>query len=136
MSPHCSVYEAYRDFRGSPEFRNYPLRVRDAFQRVATWLPAREAAFSIVEINAPFARMLRDRACRERGWRFANFTLALLQALIARAVDSGMLTKNPVRQIQKILPPRRQSNERRPIKPIRYRQLVANTLSKAENSSA
>ena len=128
--------EAFFTFLESEQFRSRPLNVRTTFRSVATWLPDREASFLLEDVTAPFARMLRDRACRERGWRFANFTLALLQAVIARAVDSETLSRNSVRQIRKILPPRRQSNERRSIKPIRYRQLVANTLSKAENSSA
>lgn len=127
--------DAFAELRDSDEFRAYPLQVRAAFQRVAAWLPSREASFPITQINASFAKMLRDKAACERGWRFGNQALAMLQIVVARAVASGVLEKNRVRQLPKILPPRQQSNQRRAIRPIRHRIPASTNSPEYEKSS-
>src|SRR5258708_16275362 len=108
MTPYRTLGEAVQEFCFiSAEFRDYPLQLRIAFLRIFSWLPDRDAALSLEAVTASTARMIRDRACRERGWRFANQALTMVQIIVARGVDSGVLHKNRVRQIPKILPPRR-----------------------------
>jgi hypothetical protein len=123
-----TVREAFIGLQQSERFREYPLQVRVAFQRVATWLPPRQASLPITEINASFAKMLRDKAARERGWKFGNYALLLLQSIIKAAVDAGTLSANRVQQVPKLLPPGQQStHNRRAIKPVRSQILASNT---------
>jgi hypothetical protein len=122
-----TVREAFIDLQQSERFREYPLQVRAAFHRVAEWLPTRQASLPITEINASFAKMLRDKAARERGWKFGNYALLLLQSIIKAAVDAGTLSANRVRLVPKLPPPRQQStHNRRAIKPVRC-QILAST---------
>jgi hypothetical protein len=117
-----SLQIAFSNFANSDRFRKHPLSVRMAFQRVADWLPPREASWPMIEINTSFANLLRDKAARERGWRFGNYALILVQTLVAEAVTAGKLSKNRIRQVQKLPPPRvHVGNSRRSIKPIRHR---------------
>jgi hypothetical protein len=116
-----TLIEALFDFQKLDQFREHPLRVRMIFQAIVVWLPNRERTFPLAAVNASFAKQLRDKAAQERGWRFGNHALVLLQAVIARAVDIGTLTVNCVRQIPKLPPPFRvPSNDRRAIRPVRY----------------
>jgi hypothetical protein len=69
--------------------------------------------------------MLRDKAARERGWKFGNYALLMLQSIIKAAVEAGALSTNRVKQVPKILPPRQQSNHRRAIRSIRHRVLAS-----------
>jgi hypothetical protein len=132
-----TVREAFIGLQQSDRFREYPLQVRIAFQRVATWLPPRQASLPITEINASFAKMLRDKAARERGWKFGNYALLLLQAIVKVAVEAGTLPSNRVKQVPKLAPVKGPpSRDRRQIKPIRGGLLVENNLAKAENSTA
>jgi hypothetical protein len=132
-----TVCEAFVGLQQSERFREYPLQVRDAFQRVATWLPPRQASLPIIEINAALARMLRDKAARERGWRFGNYALLLLQSIVNAAVDAGTLSSNRVKQVPKLAPLKAPpSRDRRRIKPIRRGLLVENNLAKVEDSTA
>jgi hypothetical protein len=132
-----TVREAFIDLQQSERFREYPLQVRAAFHRVAEWLPTRQASLPITEINASFAKMLRDKAARERGWKFGNYALLLLQSIIKAAVDAGTLSANRVKQVPKLAPLKGPpSRDRRRIKPIRGGLLVENNLAKAENSTA
>lgn len=128
------LLDCYYDFAMSDQFRQHPLQVRAAFQRVATWLPPREAAFPIKEINAAFARMLRDKAARERGWKFGNYALLLVQAISKVAVDAGALPNNRVKWVPKLPPPRRQSTERRYVKPARYQTRGSTEPRKSESA--
>lgn len=130
-----TVREAFIDLQQSERYREYPLQVRASFERVATWLPPREASFPITGINASFAKILRDRACRERGWKFANLTLVLIQRLVADAVEAGALESNRAAQVPK-LPPTRQppTSHRRHIKPVRNRVARISDARKAESS--
>ena len=129
--------DAFAELLDSDEFREYPLQVRAAFQRVATWLPSREASFPVTEINASFAKMLRDKAARERGWKFGNYALLLLQSIIKAAVDAGTLSANRVQQVPKLLPPRQQStHNRRAIKPVRCQILVSTNPPQSGKSTA
>jgi len=135
FGPNHTVCEAFIELQQSEQFREYPLQVRDAFQRVATWLPPRQASLPIIEINASLARMLRDKAARERGWKFGNYALLLLQSIVNAAVDAGTLSKNRVRQVPKLLPPRQQpTSHRRRIDPIRRRIANISDHNKAEKS--
>jgi hypothetical protein len=127
--------EAFAELRDSNEFRDYPLQVRDAFQRVATWLPPRQGSLPIAEINAAYAKMLRDKAARERGWKFGNYALLLVQSIANAAVDAGALSNNRVKQVPKLLPPRQQpTSHRRRIEPIRRRIADISDHDKAEKS--
>ena len=131
-----TVREAFIDLQQSERFREFPLRVRDAFQRVATWLPPRQASFPIVQVNASFAKMLRDKAGRERGYKFGNHTLLMLQSIIKASVDAGTLSSNRVKQVPKLLPPPLPPSAlRRRIAPIRHPNSSATSVSRKENSS-
>jgi hypothetical protein len=122
------IREAILELQLAPQYREYPLEVRSAFHRVAAWLPPREASFPIAQVNASFATMLRDKAGRERGYRFGNYALLLLQSIIKAAVDAGTLSANRVRLVPKLPPPRQQStHNRRAIKPVRCQLLASNT---------
>jgi hypothetical protein len=132
-----TLKEAFLEFQGSEEFRDYPLQVRTAFQRVITWLPPREASFPIATIDASFGRMLRDKAARERGYKFGNYALLMLKSIIKVAINAGTLYSNRVAQVPRLLPPRQQpTNSRRAIKPIRNGLIAVDHASKAENSNA
>jgi hypothetical protein len=125
------------EFQESRHFRELPLSVRTRFIAILDWLPKREASWPLSEINASFARTLRDKAARERGWRFANYALLLLQSIVNSAICAGTLSIDRVRQVPKLLPPRLSpSSCRRSIRPVRRLIYSTENLSKRENSSA
>jgi hypothetical protein len=131
-----TIHQTFLALQRSDLFHDHPLRVRIAFQRVAAWLPARPASIPIIEINASFTKMLRDKAARERGWKFGNYTLLLLQAIIKAAIDAGALCSNRVKQVPKLLPPPPPpSTCRRRIRPVRQPTYSSVNLLKRENSS-
>jgi hypothetical protein len=135
--PNGTLREAFIEVQQSEGFREYPLQVRAAFQRVEAWLPPKQAALPITEIDGSFARMLRDRAARERGWKFGNYTLLLLQATINAAVEAGTLPTNRVKKVPKILPPSLPTTTfRRRIRPARHPISSPASLSKKESGSA
>jgi hypothetical protein len=132
-----AIREAIRNFLETETFRTLPLQIRTQFSKVATWLPEREALFLVFDINASFARNLRDKAARERGWKFGNFALILVQAVVANAVAAGILSKNRVQQLPKLRPfPVPIGNSRRRIKPIRHRISAVTDSLQRENSNA
>lgn len=116
-----SLREAFQEFENSTAYWRYPMSVRSRFQQAVSWWPDRDANFLLTQVNATFAKMQRDRAALARGWRAGNFALILLQTLIARAIENGVLTVNRVKQVPRLLPSRQQSNQRRGVKPVRYR---------------
>jgi hypothetical protein len=121
----------------SDEYWTYPVGVRAAFQRVVTWFPPRQASFPLAEINASFAKMLRDKAGRERGYKFGNHVLVLLQAIIKAAVDAGALSTNRIKQVPKLLPPRRRiAHERRRVKSPRQLCGLNSSSVRTRTSSA
>ena len=131
----CGLHSAFLQLQLSPTFLAYPLEVRAAFGRVAAWLPSREAFFQIIAVDASFAKRLRDKAARERGYRFGNYALLMLQAIIRAAIDSGALSSNRIAQVPRLLPPRQHSAQRRSIRPIRHR-LSARAGSGRKKSTA
>ena len=132
-----SLREAFQDFEKADAYWSYPLSVRSRFQRVAAWWPNRDASFRLAQVNANFAKTQRDRAALAQGWRAGNFALVLLQALVAEAVEAGVLTNNRVKQVPKLLPPRLPSRtDRRRIPAVREPIYSSTDLSKRENSSA
>jgi hypothetical protein len=134
--PGPSLLAAFIEFQTSDCFLEHPLGVRTAFQRIAAWLPVRDASYPLARINASFGKMLRDRAARERGWKFGNMTLVLVQILVARAVKTGTLADNRVKQIPKLPPVSgQQSSGRRYIKPVRHRIASIPVPLKTENTT-
>jgi len=133
-----TVRDAFLDLQQSERFREYPLQVRDALQRIAAWLPPRQASLRIIEINASFAKMLRDKAARERGgYKWGNYALFFVQAIVKAAVDAGALSNNRVKCVPKLPPPPLPaSTSRRRIRPVRQPISSPANLSKKENSSA
>jgi hypothetical protein len=132
-----SLREALASFLASDEYWTYPVGVHAAFQSVVTWFPPRHASLPIVEINASFAKMLRDKAGRERGYKFGNYALLLLQAIIKAAVDAGALSTNRMKQVPRLLPPRRQlAHDRRPIKSPRRPAGLNSNSARTRSSSA
>jgi hypothetical protein len=130
-----SLRGAFFEFMDSDSFRQHPLQVRATFHQVAIWLPPQLASIPITAINASFAKMLRDKAARERGWKFGNHALLLVQSIVNAEVDAGTLSKNRVRQVPKLLPPRQQpTNHRRRIEPIRRRLANISDHDEAEKS--
>ena len=132
-----TLIQALFEYQRSDQFREHTLPVRMTFQAIVVWMPDRERSLRLIEVNASFARRLRDKAARERGWRFGNHVLVLLQTVIASAVGIGMLTVNSVRQVPKLPPPFRQpGNGRRTIQPIRHPVAESPNLPKKETSTA
>ena len=131
-----SVGEAYAQFRTSDEYWSWPPSVRVAFHKVHCWLPQRATKTALAGVNARFARALRDKAARERGWKFGNYALLLLQSIINAAVHAGALSNNRVKQVPKLLPPSLPpSTCRRRIRSVRQPIYSSANLSKRENSS-
>ena len=132
-----TLIQALFEFQRSAQFREHPLQVRMIFQSIAVWMPDRERYFPLVKINASFAKRLRNNATHERGWRFGNHALVLIQAVVARSVSTGILTTNRVRQVPKLPPPLLPDSAcRRRIQPIRESVSSAENLLKKENTSA
>jgi hypothetical protein len=130
-----SLRDAFQEFRDSPAYWRYPLSVRSRFQQVVSWWPDRDADFPLAKVNAAFARMQRDRAALAQGWRAGNFALLLLQALVARAVQTGVLTVDRVKQVPKLLPTRQPAtNHCRRIESAGYRIAMSTDSSKYEKS--
>jgi hypothetical protein len=132
-----TLAQAFVKFRSLEKFRSYPLKIRTYFQDVADWLPDREAYFPVTYINASFAKRLRDKAARARGWKFGNYALILLQILISNAAETGAIAVNRVRQVPKLPPPPLPASTcRRRIRP--FRQPISSPVNplKKENSSA
>lgn len=131
-----TLREAFEEFRASRDYWSHPLSVRSRFQQVASWWPNRDADFSLTKVNATFARMQRDRAALAQGWRTGNFALILLQTLVARAVETGVLPTNRVRLVPKLPPIRQPPNRnRRSIRPHRHRAFAIPDSKKTENSA-
>jgi hypothetical protein len=135
IAPCKSLSDVFEDFGTSDEYRLIPLSVRTRFHLVVSWWPERDAAFPLANVNAAFAKTQRDRSARAMGWRAGNFTLVLLQTLVDYGIKSGALTKNRVRQVPKLLPPRQEpTSHRRPRDPIRGRIADTSVHNKAEKS--
>ena len=103
--------EVLDEMAASGCFHTLPLEARVSYQRLIRWLPHRERSLTLQDVTASFARVLRDRVARELGWRNGNRMLSLIQLVIARAVQSGELQKDRVRNVPK-LPPTRPPNYR------------------------
>lgn len=115
-----NVGECFRAFEASERFREYPLQIRVAFQKVAAWLPEHVAPLSMAEVNAAFTNRLRHKAYRERGQKFSNQLLVLLQTLVKIEIANGSLLSNRIRQVPKLrLAPPLLGTDRRYIPPIR-----------------
>jgi hypothetical protein len=131
-----SLREAFQDFENSDAYWRYPLSVRSRFQQVVRWWPPRDAELPLTQVNAAFAKRQRDRAAFAQGWRAGNHTLILLQALVAKAVEAGVLPVNRIRQVGKLSPPRQHpTSYRRPIKPVRDRNPASTDSSKSGKST-
>jgi hypothetical protein len=136
MTHQNTLKGALLQFRSSDSFRERPLQVRTAFDKIIQWLPDRDGSLPLDAITASFARTLRDRAARERGWKFANTTLVLVQMLVGRAIETGVLAVNSVKQVPKLPPPPLPASTcRRRIKPVRGSISLSANLLKKENSS-
>jgi len=124
---HSSLQSAFDRFRSSGDYWLLPLAVRSTFERIAAWLPSHEALSPLDELNASSAKRLRDKAARERGYKFGNMTLVFIQILVARAVEAGELDRNRVKYVSKLPPFRAPADfRRRSIVTIR-RKLSAKT---------
>jgi hypothetical protein len=127
-----TLREAFEELKASDGYWQLTLPVRLRFQQVASWWPERDAQLPLANVNAAFAKMQRDRAARERGYKFGNYALLMLQAIIKAAIDAGVLSRNRVAQVPRLLPPRQHSTQRRSI-PIRHR-ISARTDLECEKS--
>ncbi len=113
-----TLKDAIESFQSADQYRQHNLRRRAAFQSVIDWLPYREAHTALGEIDAPFARRLRDKASRARGARFANYVLLLLHAVVSHHVEIGLLANNPTIGVSKIkLSKSATANNRRALRP-------------------
>ena len=132
-----TLAQAFVKFRSLEKFRSCPLKTRTYFQNVADWLPDREAYFPVTCVNALFAKRLRDKAARARGWKFGNYALVLVQILIAEAIETNTIAVNRVRQVPKLLPPRSVlTTDRRRIEAVRNRVAAIRESLKIEKSTS
>jgi hypothetical protein len=131
-----TIEQFFLELLTSEEFRERPLKVRTTLQDVFKWLPAHTREFSILEIDASFARRLQERGTRERGYKFGNLALTFVQLLVARAVEQNLLAINRVRNVSKSRPSASpKQTARRRIKPIRSRATHPEALPKKADSN-
>ena len=90
-----TVAQAYEQFRLGGQYQQLPLRTRAGYQLVAEWL-ATTITMPLDVVNVALVRQLRDKAHRDRGYRFANFVLAFFLDVIAYAVEAGQLRHDPI----------------------------------------
>jgi hypothetical protein len=132
-----NLEEAFSSLIASEGFRGYPLAARAAFLSAHAWLQPKVRDTLLIGITASLARNWRDQAARERGWRFGNIVLVLVQTVVARTVAAGELAPNRVKCVPKLPPPRLPASiDRRRIRPTRQPIHSSKNASKSENNSA
>jgi hypothetical protein len=91
----AKLAQAYDQFRLTEQYQKLPLRTRAAYHVVFEWLAA-AITMPVAAVNAALVRQLRDKAHRDRGYRFANFVLAFFLHVVAHAVENGQLRQDQI----------------------------------------
>jgi hypothetical protein len=101
-------------------YKRYPLQVWQRFQKALAWLPERDGSVALELVNAQFAKRVRDKAGREIGWRLANHLVVLLKDVVDREIGLGFLSKDRVRNVTLLRPPRAPGSCRRRLPDARH----------------
>ena len=101
-------------------FKGYPLHVWQRFQKAFAWLPDRDRSVALELVDAQFAKRIRDKARREIGWRLANHLIVLLRDVVERERSLGFLSKDRVRNVAMLRPPRAPVSSRRRLPDARH----------------
>lgn len=81
-------------YRASPAFLDLAPRTRADYQKVFDYLhPIRDTDLS--RFTSPFIVKLRDKAEKQKGWRFANYVKQVLSLLFSWGKERGFVRDNP-----------------------------------------
>jgi len=93
------------DYKRSDAFLQLAPRTKSDYEKVFTFLEPLWNA-PVKTVTAPQLARLRDKWRQTRGREFVNKTRAVLSILLGRAVEFGLLTSNPVRDVKQVRRPR------------------------------
>lgn len=109
-----SLGKLFAAYKASEKFRNLAPRTQTDYNKVIDWL-ARLDGMPVAMIDAPFARNIRDRASKTKGFRFANYVQSVLSAALTWAADYGHVEKNEIKgQVSKVKRPKDMRRRNRP----------------------
>jgi integrase len=112
-------------YRASPKFHGLAPRTQADYRKVIDWLSAIHG-MPLISIDPPFARGLRDKAQSARGFRFANYVLAVLSAVLSWGVEYGHVDGNVIRgQVAKVRRPKGMPRKNRPWTPAERDTVLA-----------
>ena len=93
------------DYKRSDAFLQLAPRTKSDYEKVFAFLePLWDAP--VKTVTAPQLARLRDKWRQTRGREFVNKSRAVLSILLGRAVEFGLLTSNPVRDVKQVRRPR------------------------------
>ncbi len=101
------------EYRQSDRFGNLAEKTRQDYMRYLNFLRP-IADMPLIDITRPFVSRLRDKAAQEMGWRSANYTLAVLSAIMAYGLEYGIVADNTVKGVRRLPRPRGAQRANRP----------------------
>ena len=90
-------------YRGSPEFLNLADSTRRDYARIMAYLEPL-ATTALAEFDTPAVMRIRDKAAK-RGYREANYVLAVMSRLFSWGLPRGITSSNPVKGAEKVRRP-------------------------------
>ena len=112
-------------YRSSPEWRGLAPRTRADYDKVFNYL-ARIDGRPLGAITSPRLITLRDKAFDQRGWRFSNYLLTVIQLVFNWGKPRGLTTDNPAIGVPRIRRPRDLPDANRPWEPEEIAAVLAN----------
>lgn len=90
-------------YRASPEFLRLAEKTRRDYARIMDWLASLGTQL-LADIDTPAVMKIRDKAAK-RGYRTANYVLAVLSRLFSWGLPRGLAAANPVMGAEKVKRP-------------------------------
>jgi integrase len=100
---------AYREHR-MPELAK---RTRHDYERILNWT-ANLKDMPLADWSRGFVIKMRDKALAQHKRRFANYVVAVVQAVFSWGLDRDYITENPVKRIKSIKRPKNMARANRP----------------------
>jgi integrase len=89
------------------------LRTQADYHKVLDWLSPL-SAMPLSEWSRGFAIQIRDKALKQRGRRFANYVIAVAQAVFSWGLDREYISEHPVQSVKAIARPKGLKRANRP----------------------
>jgi integrase len=86
----------FTKYEASDKFSGLAPRTQTDYRKVINWLAPLDG-MPLGLITPPFAAGMRDKAKTEKGFRFANYVLAVFGAALSWGAEHGHIEKNPIK---------------------------------------